>query len=67
MKDGLSMKDPLMDEFVRAYEEMAAEVERIVVQYPNDMRDDLRAHAQEVLRVRLQEMWTERQRQAKSS
>lgn len=61
------MSDILMDEFVRAYERMAADVERVVRQYPDEMRDDLRAHAQDVLRQRLQEMWAERQRQAKSS
>jgi len=61
------MKDLLMDEFVRAYERMAADVERVVVQYPAEMRDELRTHAQEVLRQRLQEMWAERQRQARTS
>ncbi len=61
------MRDLLMDEFVRAYERMAADVERVVVQYPAEMRDELRAHAQEVLRQRLQEMWADRQRQARTS
>jgi hypothetical protein len=61
------MSDVLMDEFVRAYERMAADVERVVVQYPEEMRDELRAHAQEVLRQRLQDMWAGRQRQARTS
>jgi len=61
------MSDILMDEFVRAYERMAADVERVVVQYPEEMRDELRAHAQEVLRQRLQDMWAGRQRQARTS
>ncbi len=61
------MSDVLMDEVVRAYERMAAEVERVVVQYPEEMRDDLRTHAQDVLRRRLQEMWAGRQRQARTS
>ncbi len=56
-----------MDEFVRAYERMAADVERVVVQYPEEMRDELRTHAQEVLRQRLQDMWVGRQRQARTS
>ncbi len=51
-----------MDEFVRAYEEMAAEVERVAAEYPEEMRDALRAHAQDVLRERLQDLWDERQR-----
>ena len=51
-----------MDEFVRAYEELAAQVERVVGEYPPEMRDELRGHAQEVLRRRLQEMWEARQR-----
>jgi hypothetical protein len=61
------MSDVLMDEFVRAYERMAADVERVVVQYPEEMRDELRTHAQEVLRQRLQDMWVGRQRQARTS
>jgi hypothetical protein len=61
------MGDALMDEFVRAYERMAADVERVVVQYPEEMREDLRAHAQEELRLRMQEMWAARQRQARGS
>ncbi len=52
----------VMDEFVHAYEQMAAEVERVVAQYPPEMREDLRAHAQDVLRQRLQDMWAEQQR-----
>lgn len=52
----------MMEEFVRAYEEMAAEVERVVAQYPEEMRDELRTHAQEVLRQRLQALWEQRQR-----
>ncbi len=61
------MGDALMDEFVRVYERMAADVERVVVQYPEEMREDLRAHAQEELRLRMQEMWAARQRQARGS
>jgi hypothetical protein len=51
-----------MEEFVRAYEQMAASVERVIAQYPAEMRDELRAHAQEVLRHRLQDMWEDQQR-----
>lgn len=51
-----------MEQFARAYEEMAAAVERVLAQYPAEMREELRAHAQEVLRQRLQEMWEEQQR-----
>jgi len=36
---------------------MAAEIEDIVQEYPPEMRDDLRDHALDVMRVRLQEMW----------
>jgi hypothetical protein len=46
-----------MDDFVRAYEQLASEVERVVAQYPAEMRDELRRHAQEVLRRRLQRLW----------
>lgn len=51
------MRAAMMEEFVRAYEQMAAEVERVVAQYPEEMQHELRAHAQGVLRKRLQEMW----------
>ena len=51
-----------LDDFVRAYERMAADVERVVAQYPPEMREELRVHAQEQLRLRLQEMWREHQR-----
>lgn len=47
----------MTEEFVQAYEEMVAEVERVVAQYPEEMRDELREHAHEVLRQRLQELW----------
>ena len=50
------------EDFVRAYERMAADVERVIAEYPPEMRDELRAHAQDVLRERLQQMWRERQR-----
>ena len=56
------MSTAMMEEFVRAYEEMAAEVERVVAQYPEEMRDELRTHAQEVLRKRLQALWEQQQR-----
>ena len=51
-----------MDEFVHAYEEMVAEIERVVAQYPQEMREDLRTHAREVIDKRLKNMWEERQR-----
>ncbi len=51
-----------LDDFARAYERMAADVERVVAQYPPEMREELRVHAQEQLRLRLQEMWREHQR-----
>lgn len=56
------MNTHTMDDFVQAYEQLAAQVEQVVSQYPPEMRDDLRAHAQEVLRLRLQELWEMRQR-----
>lgn len=56
----------MMEEFVRAYEEMAAEVERVVAQYPEEMRDELRTHAQEVLHKRLQALWEQQQRRRAS-
>ena len=51
-----------MNEFAQAYEEMAAEVERVVAQYPQEMRENLRAHAREVIDKRLKRIWEERQR-----
>ena len=50
-----------MDEFARAYEEMVAGVERVLAQYPPEMREELREHAQKVLRRRLQDLWEEQQ------
>lgn len=51
-----------MDRFVQAYEQMAVEVEHVVSQYPAEMRDELRDHALEVMRQRLQDLWGEQQR-----
>ncbi len=51
-----------MDRFVQAYEQMAVEVEEVVSQYPVEMRDELRDHALEVMRQRLQDLWEEQQR-----
>jgi hypothetical protein len=69
MRDGtLTWNTPMNEDFVRAYEQMVAEVEEIVAQYPEEMRDDLRAHARRVMNERLRQKWDEyNQRRLKSS
>ena len=51
-----------MDNFVHAYEEMVAEIERVVAQYPPEMREELRTHAREVIDKRMKHLWDKRQR-----
>ena len=50
------------EDFVRAYERMAADVERVIAEYPPEMREELRAHAREVIDQRMKHLWEERQR-----
>lgn len=58
-----------MDDFVSAYEQLAQQVESVVAQYPSEMQDELRVHAQEVMRQRLQDLWhmREMERQARQA
>lgn len=55
------------EDFVRAYEQMVATVEEIVAQYPEEMRDDLRAHARRVINERLRQKWDEYYRRRPNS
>jgi hypothetical protein len=55
------------EDFVRAYEQMVAKVEEIVAQYPEEMRDDLRAHARRVMHERLRQNWDEYNRRRPTS
>jgi hypothetical protein len=55
------------EDFVRAYEQMVATVEEIVAQYPEEMRDDLRAHARRVMNERLRQKWDEYYRRRPTS
>ena len=53
---------PSNAEFVAAFERLAVTIEQEIAGFPPDMHEELRRHAQDVLRIELMQMWRDHQR-----
>jgi hypothetical protein len=49
--------------FLHDYEQLARSIEKIVAEYPPEMRDDLRRYAGEVISARIHQLWRDQLRE----